>query len=204
MNHPWQKAEVNALLELVGTDEATEVIRAFRNLATKEGWPARQPGAILTKIKRLKFSRVAQHGGWNCTGLAEILGCDRDRVHDWVARKLLKTSRRQGRRHHRILEKDFIDFAQNHPEWLRDIDLDRLGFLLPEPLVEAIADLPDRTRGVRFQVRSTQTGKVYSSLRQASRQEYFSKSRIAKIIKHGGSTRDGKSFQLIARGAEVV
>jgi hypothetical protein len=34
--------------------------------------------------------------------------------------------------------------------------------------------------------------------------EVNAKSRIAKIIKHGGSTRDGKSFQLIARGAEVV
>jgi hypothetical protein len=200
MNRQWSKAEVNALLELVGTDEVAEVVRAFRGLATKEGWPERKPGAILTKIKRLGCSRVPQHGGWNCTGLAEILGLDRDRVHDWIARKLLKTSRRQGRRHHRILEKDFIDFAQKHPEWLRDIDLDRLGFLLPEPLVEVISDLPDRTRGVRFQIRSIKTGETYSSLRQASRQEYFSRSRIANIVKHGGSTRDGKSFQLVARG----
>jgi hypothetical protein len=125
-------------------------------------------------------------------------------VHDWVSRKLLKTSRRPGRRHHRIHEKDFLEFAQKHPDWLRDIDLDRLGFLLPESLVETIADLPDRTRGVRFQIRNTRTGEVYSSIRQASRHEYYSKTRIAKIIKHGGATRDGKSFQLIARGAEVV
>lgn len=164
----WLAEEVEFLQEYVGSDEVQSVIKSFR-----KQYPDREPNAILTKIKRLGLSRVPVDGGWNCTGLAEILGCNRDRVHDWIARGFLKTRRRDGRRHHRILERDFVRFATQYPEWLEDIPTDRLAFLLPEPLTDKIASLPDRTRGVRFKVRSDRTGRVYESLRSAEKDEFL-------------------------------
>jgi hypothetical protein len=191
----WSIAEIEYLQENVGSDEVSEVIRQFR-----KQWPDRVPDAILTKIKRLGLSRIPIDGGWNCTGLAAMLGIDRDRVHDWVERGLLKTKRRNGKRHHRILERDFVDFAKAYPEWLLDIADDRLLLLLSESIVDAISDLPDRTRGVYFKVRSTRTGRVYPSLRQAEKHEFLSRATIAAATKAGRTTRDGCGFQLIQRG----
>jgi hypothetical protein len=191
----WAEDEVAFLQEHVGSDEVQFVIKAFL-----KQWPDREPDAILTKIKRLGLSRVPVDGDWNCTGLAEILGCNRDRVHDWIVRGLLKTRRKNGKRHHRILERDFVTFATQYPEWLKDIPLDRLDYLLSEPVVNMIASIPDRTRGVRFKVRSDRTGRVYESLRSAEKYEFLSRGCISQIVKTGRTTREGFGFQLIQRG----
>jgi hypothetical protein len=191
----WTAEEIEFLQEHVGEDEIDEVINWFRSR-----WPDRVHDAILTKVKRLGLSRVAIDGGWNCTGLAQILGCDRDRVHDWIGRGLLKTKRRKGKRHHRILERNFVTFATRHPEWLKDISIDRLSFLLPKPVLRQIEAQPDRTRGVRFKIRSDRTGNVYDSLRQAEKQEFLSRGQITRVVKTGRKTRDGHGFQLIQRG----
>jgi hypothetical protein len=191
----WTDDEVEFLQEHVGSDEVQSVIKAFR-----KQYPDREPNAILTKIKRLGLSRVPVDGGWNCTGLAEILGCNRDRVHDWIARGLLKSRRKDGQPRHRILERDFVKFATHYPEWLKDIPIDRLAFLLPEPLTDKIESLPDRTRGVRFKVRSDRTGRVYESLRSAEKSEFLSRTDISEIVKTGRTTREGFGFSLIQRG----
>jgi hypothetical protein len=93
-----------------------------------------------------------------------------------------------------------VEFAKNHPEWLRDIDADRLGYLLPSAIVEKIQALPPRTRGVRFQIKSTQTGKVYQSMREAERHEFLSRAAISAALKEGRTTRDGVGYQLVQRG----
>lgn len=191
----WTNEEIEFLQENVGSDEVQSVVTAF-----KKRWPDRTDESVLIKITRLNLSRIPIDGGWNCTGLGNLLGCDRDRVHDWIERGLLKTSRRKGKKRHRILEKHFAEFATNHPEWLRDIPADRLSILLPDPIVSVIEALPDRTRGVRFKVRSQRTGRVYGSLRSAEKSEYLSRRSIADIVKTGRTTRDGFGFSLLQRG----
>lgn len=114
--------------------------------------------------------------------LAELLGCKRDRVHDWIVRGLLKTRRR------------------NYPEWLKDIPIDRLKIILSQRTVDQITSRPDRTRGVRFKVRSDRTGQVYESLRSAEKDEFLSRACISEIVKTGRTTREGFGFSLIQRG----
>lgn len=191
----WTPEEIEFLQEHVGSDEIYSVLKVFR-----KQYPNRELNAILTKIKRLGLSRVPVDGGWNCTGLAELLGCKRDRVHDWIARDLLKTSRKNGKRHHRILERDFAKFAMQYPEWLKDIPIDRLKIILSQRAVDQITSRPDRTRGVRFKVRSDRTGRVYESLRSAEKDEFLSRACISEIVKTGRTTREGFGFSLIQRG----
>ena len=193
----WSAEEVEFLQERVGSDEVRSVVKVFQ-----KQWPDRGETAILLKIKRLGLSRVPMDGGWNCTGLSALLGCNRDRVHDWVARGLLKTSRKKGNRNHRILEGDFQKFAKHHPEWLKDIPIDRLEILLSKRSIEHIEAQPDRTRGVRFKVRSDRTGRIYESLRETEKEEFLSRACIAEILKTGRTSRDGFGFSLIQRGTE--
>lgn len=195
----WTAGEIEFLQEHVGSDEVQSIVELFR-----KQWPDREPDAVLTKIKRLGLSRVAVDGGWNCTGLAELLGCKRDRVHDWISRGFLKTRRKNGQRHHRILERDFKRFAMQYSEWLKDIPTDRLTILLSQRLIEKISARDDRTRGVRFKIRSHRTGRVYESLRQAEKSEFLSRHCISEIVKTGRTTREGFRFSLIQRGQDLT
>jgi hypothetical protein len=197
MPTPWNKDEIQSLYELIGTDETGEVIKAFKRLAKKNNWPDRTPEAVLIKIKRSGISRKPIDDGWNCTGLSEALGCSRDRVHHWVEQGLLKSKRRANKRHHRIKQEDFLEFAQRCPEWLTGLDRDRLEYLLPPELVDRIMALPLRMNGLAYIVKSNRTGKIYSSAKEAAKHEFLSRSRIAEIAKTSGRSRDGLSFELL-------
>lgn len=190
---PWSSEEIYYLEEIAGTDEISKIVKRFRLRGRRNGWPERTEQAVLVKMKKLKISFRPTEAGWNCTTLAEILDVSRDRVHDWVARKLLRSDRAKGKRHHRITAKNFICFARNHPEWLTDINQNNLCYILPQPLVNRVLAQTIRTQGIKQPVR-TNEGIAYPSLRAAAEGEYFSKAHIRKIAKSGRSTRNGISF----------
>jgi hypothetical protein len=189
MHKRWGKEELSTLQELIGTDEVDAVIEQFRKISKKNQWCDRSYNAILIKIKRSRISRKPIYGGWNCSTLAETLGCNRDRIHNWVERGLLKSTRKDGKRHHRITQKDFIDFATTYPKLLRDIDVENLKYLIPEAAIAAIQLLPIRARGIRLTVKSLRTNKIYRSLRQAEKSEFISRSAIVRRIKNNTEFR---------------
>lgn len=189
----WSQTEIDFLHDLSGTDERNALIRKFQRKARKEGWPDRTSTAIAVKMKKLKISYVAELDGLSCTGLGKILGIERDRVHDWVERGLLRSRRLRGRRHHRIMSDDFVEFAKRNPEWLTDIPREGLAYFLDEETVQLIQSQKPRTRGVAFQIRHAVTGKVYRSLHQAEREEYLSRAAIVGRINKG-------EFQILQRG----
>lgn len=192
----WSKEEVEYLYEIANTDAFYALVKKFQKQATEKGWYQRQNEAIKTKMKRLKISIKPLDGGWNCGGLAQILEVDRDRVHDWVDRGLLKSSRKAGTKHHRIIRSNLIAFATDYPDWITGINEDNLRNLLPNPVVDKIIAQPIRTRGMKMPVQ-TNTGARYSSMRAAARGEHYSKRYINQIAKTGASTRDGLRVQLI-------
>ena len=190
----WTPDEIEYLQSIARSDEITSIAAKFRNHAAKMGWPPRNENAVRVKLKRLKISFKPLDDGWTCTGLSEILGISRDRVHDWIVRGLLKSSRKPGKRHHRILIQNFVTFAKAHPEWLTDIDRSGLDYLLPPKIVDRILGQKCRTRGIKFAVRAN-TGKVYSSLREAARSEYFTKGHIKNLAITGKQSREGIGFE---------
>jgi hypothetical protein len=103
----WSTEEIDYLVEIANTDAFYALVKTFQRKAQKEGWYPRGENAIKIKLKRLKISLKPIDGGWNCTGLAQVLGIDRDRVHDWIERGLLKSTRKAKARHHRIVKKGF-------------------------------------------------------------------------------------------------
>jgi hypothetical protein len=193
----WLPEEINMLQELAGTDEIDSVITAFKSIASKHNWPPKTSTAIRIKMKRLGLSYRPTYGGWNCTTLAAALGCDRDRVHDWITRGLLKSSRNKEKRHHQITLNNFQEFAKQYPEWLTEIDLFNLETVLGKAIAERIRSTPKMTRGKKMAVQNTVTGIIYPSLRAAARQEFFEKSTIKECAETGRKTRCGRSFEFV-------
>jgi hypothetical protein len=190
----WSTEEIEYLFEIANTDAFYAIVKIFQRKAKKEGWYHRGEDAIKIKMMRLKISIRPLDGGWNCTGLAEMLGIDRDRVHSWIGRGLLKSTRKVGKRHHRIDQKDFVDFADTYPNWLTDIEETNLKLLLPDPIVENIIAQPIRTRGVSLPVQ-TNKGTVYPSIRAAARGEHYCRTHIKHLAETNGRTLDGVAFQ---------
>jgi hypothetical protein len=195
----WTDPELNYLQEIARTDEIDQLCKLYNKTAKQEGWAQRSHTAIKVKLKRLGLSYRPIDGGWTCSTLAEILGIGRDRAHDWIARGLLESSRRPSKRHHRILEGNFIDFAKNYPNWLTRIPEENLSILLDKKTVDKILALPLVTKGVAIPVLSSRTHRKYRSIRHAERHEFFHRSTIHDCAILGKKTRDGDRFIALAK-----
>jgi hypothetical protein len=194
----WSLAEVNYLQEISSTDQIDHICRRYNRFAIANGWQKRSLTAITGRLKRLGLSVRPMHNGWSCPALAEILGVRRDRVHDWIEKGFLKSSRSKNKRNHRILERDFIAFAKQFPEWLTRIDKSALLILL-EPAI-AYSILSQRPApGVPIPIYSAKTGRRYRSINTASKQENLSRSTIAACALSGAKTRDGDRFIAITK-----
>jgi hypothetical protein len=195
----WNEQETNYLLEIAQTDEIDEVCKRYNKMAKLEGWMQRTNDAIKAKLKRAKISYRPIDGGWTCTTLAEILGITRDRVHHLVYKGFLKSSREPGKRHHRILERNFIAFAKDHPQHLMRVSEERLSILLPHSIVKAIVSQPHKMPGFAIPVYSARTGRRYKSIKAAARQEFIDRSTITACVLSGAKTKEGDRFITIAK-----
>jgi hypothetical protein len=195
----WSQEETDYIFEIAGTDHFLLLCRRFRRIASRKGWPYRSNDAIKTKFKHEKLSRVPSLGGWTCSGLAQLLGIRKLRVISWKTKGKLIASKVKGSKQYRIIESDFVTFAKNHPNSLYGIDKSTLAILLDNETIEKILSCSCPNKPIP--VYSTKTGKIYSSLWQAEKGEFFSRRTIQFCLQKNSATSNGTSFIRLDKAA---
>jgi hypothetical protein len=152
-------------------------------------------------LKKLKLSWRAEEDGWNCSELANYLGIDRDRVHNWCEMGHLKSQWADGHGkskpgNRRITQAWLIDFAKQHPQRLQGIDPVNLALLLPHAVIYQILISPIDATGLKCRVKHVATGKIYASFAAASRAYPGDTNYLAARIK-AGLPAYGETFVLL-------
>lgn len=189
----WEPEAIDWLHTQAGTDRPDMLTQRFNWNAARLGWTKRSVNAIKVKLNRLGLSAQATEDGWNCTGLALLLGISRDRVHDWCERGLIvQTCRKKRKSQKRITAKSFRRFIQQHPDWAIGIDPHRLLIVLGDSdsvrreiavILRLALENPLR-RGVAVKI-AAEDGRVFDSLRAASRATFITRSHIKRSCETG-------------------
>lgn len=191
-NLAWSLDEVDYLNQIGGTDHIVILCKKYCRVAAVQKWTKRSHSSIKRKLTDLGYSHKPAFNGWTGSGLARILGVRPNRVNNWCVKKKLVSRKVEGFRQQRILQSDLEIFAREHPLCLRDVDPFNLRTVLDSETVDFILAQEPLIKSIS--VYSSKTGKVYSSILQASRNEYFCTRTIALAARNDMPTIDGTRF----------
>ena len=176
-------AEDEWIYKFAQTDNIEYLFVQFCVEGQKSGWPKRTRIAFIRRFQTLGESRKPELGGWSCGSLAEAIPIRKGLVQSWAAKGLLKTKKIGIQ--YRITSANFKAFALEYPRELRSVDRNNLLRLLPKKTVEMILECPERSRGIPFKVRRSDTGEVCENIREMAITSSVSRSHITHSINTG-------------------
>lgn len=184
LSRRWEEAETQYLLELAGTYTIDEIYKKHRRECKRLGLEPRTKKAIKSRFKCLGMSTKPWLDNFNRRNLSELLGVSHYVVTNWCKKGYLKSRRYKNQ--WLVTRKDLEEMAWEHPGKLQNADLDGLVFLFEEELVDHIlAHRGTEKTTQKVKVRHRRTGKVYPSIAQAAKANYYSHWTIRKYLKIG-------------------
>jgi hypothetical protein len=165
----WTQPELELLKELVGTLPRSLVVERFQAIAKQRNFPKRSDNSIIIKINRKFNSTKPVNNGWTMPGLAEKLGIEPARVKRWSKRGLRYQLLPWGHTGKALITKaDLTYFAQQRPDLLAGIDVERLSQVLDDrALAESCSNHPVKVK--RREIQRLDNRKIYPSAIAAAR-----------------------------------
>jgi RNA polymerase sigma factor (sigma-70 family) len=168
----WSKAEFDLLDTLVGTMPYRKLIEQFRLR-----YPERSFNAIKIKLTRRYKSTKSVKDNWNMRELARMLDIPVDRIRVW-RRVGLKVE--QVNRNLAISREAINEFCYNEYARFYGIISTNLSKVIDDPkLVDLCTEMPKIVKRVEYQ--RLDNKKIYSSLREASRELGMARSSIIAL-----------------------
>jgi hypothetical protein len=188
MTYPprWTPPEATYLDQLAGDVPFPELVARYQRQAERQGWPSRSASAIQQRLVRTRQSGRARMGACLTTGgIADILGCQKSRVHAWLKRPkvvaVLKPRRVGG--FYYIERSDLRRLAQKMPQVLGGFGADALFLLLEKrELAEEVARQCPGYWGDK-RIRCIETGRIWPSCSAAADALHVDYTTISLAIK---------------------
>jgi hypothetical protein len=175
------------------------VVDSFNRWAAGAGRPLRTESALLRMCERRRIPRRTV-GAWITTSaIKELAKISETCVLRWIRTRELPVRKFHNAGIYYIRRVDLCDFAQRHPHKFGGIDLPSLIQLLDdEPLAEQIYKQRMPRLAKQQAVRCVETGRRYSSIREAARAGYVTPQRMGFVIKNPTRTANGMHWEVSA------
>jgi uncharacterized protein YihD (DUF1040 family) len=165
----WTDNEIQLLQESFNTYPQFMVTEEYNKLAVKNGYKARTEDSIWHIAYRLKIDKTLLEN-FPISDLARLLGVKIEYIRYWIDRGYLKTSR-GGKNRIYISNKQLIDFAENHSNYLKGCK--NLDYFFNSTLINKInKSTPPKTRDKV--IVNIATGEKYKSIKECARKNFIS------------------------------
>ena len=179
----WREEEKEVLRSLAGYKPTPSIVAAVQSLERRMNWEIRTKEAIEKQMVKMRLSAWCIYDNFTKNELARSLGVTDRRISTWISNGLpyKKWSSRSGQ----ISCQDLKKWAKDNPAFLAGIEYDRLLFVLNDKTLSAqCSEQPMLKTGKPKKVKNITTGQVFSSMKEASKACYFSRSEISRAIAH--------------------
>lgn len=178
----WREEELELLGSLVNSCPGKQLCRLYKIQAGKKGLRKRTDRAIRYKAKEIAGTIRPLYDNHSIESLARILKVARSTLGHWVRLGLLNSTK--GGKHHCITNKDVVEFLEKYPQRASICDLDGLIFFIDRSQALQIKSFPPLKKKPQ-KVVHVPSGKVYHSIKEASRQTHWDDSVIRDRLKKG-------------------
>jgi hypothetical protein len=189
-NRAWSEGELE-LLEISVNSYPTEMITKKINRFNRKHKTGviRTKNAIEVKINRMGYSQLATEDNMSAREWARSLRLNSCRVQGWIRKQELQAIK--GCNYWIISKKDMIEFANRRPELLASVSEDILLYYFGESLTHFILSKKEKCPplSVRYQIRRTDTGLIYSSLTKAAKDLGMNRHSVRNEAKRNGWLR---------------
>jgi len=187
----WTQEEEAIIHELISTMPPHQFVNTYLIMASTRGLPKRSDTAIKLKVYELGYKLEPEIEYLSMQKIANMLGVSRDAVDNWrnLGLETHRKSNKPGSRHY-VCRRAFRRFARKRPEVLGGTDRFGLFCLLEDEkwVEKLLADYPNRWYGWgkgSQRVKCVETGQVFSSMGEAGRSVFVTRSGIFKAVKFG-------------------
>lgn len=166
----WSAGELEILQQLAGRDILTEVQKKYNNRILKSNrekgtdYPNRSIDAVERKLVELTGTSKPHVKKWYLPDLARLLGLPPHLLHQWRSRGRLNAKKKGDRI--LVRQTDVIQSAKDNPLLYARCIREGLEEVIGEKLADEICRLQPRRQFIRI---VAPDGKIYSSMREASR-----------------------------------
>ena len=177
----WLPAEDAQLESLLGDVPWPYVSRLFNSWAAKYGYTRRSTVALKRRMEARGLRRTAE-GEWITTGLVvRSVGLSHEAVGYWIKQGWLPAQKLRGRWY--LRRRDLVAMARQRPAAFAGLKQEQLLLLLEDEALAADLAQQRQHPGRRRRVRCVETGRVYSSIREAAcKAAYVTPARLRVVL----------------------